>query len=70
MNLDEIEAFCRMTLATDYIDTESAAHGYRKRANRFARTDVPALIARVRELEAERDEARAQLAAAEMGDEP
>jgi Ribonuclease G/E len=63
MNLDEIEAFCRSTLAADYIDTESAARGYRKRANRFAHADVPALIARVRELEAEceRNEAKAHV---------
>jgi hypothetical protein len=46
MNLDEIEA--RASRRSD-------SFADREEFNRHARTDVPALIARVRELEAERD---------------
>jgi hypothetical protein len=61
IDLDAIEAFCKATLAANYIDKDAAARGYRTRACRFARTDVPALIARVRELEEEREQVRARL---------
>jgi hypothetical protein len=41
----------------------------KKERNVVAAHDVPALLAQIKELARERDEARAQLAAAELGDE-
>jgi hypothetical protein len=50
-DLDAIRARCDSTLRAEYIDVRSTAHGYRRRACHFARTDIPALLAYIDELE-------------------
>lgn len=50
-DLDAIRARCDSTLRAEDIDVRSTAHGYRRRACHFARTDIPALLAYIDELE-------------------
>ena len=50
-DLDAIRARCDSTLRAECIDVHSTAHGYRRRACHFARTDIPALLAYIDDLE-------------------
>lgn len=60
-DLDAIRARCKSTLAADYIDVGSAAHGYRRRACHFARTDIPALLVYIDGLEREIAELKSRI---------
>lgn len=64
-DLDAIRARCDSTLRAEYINVHSTAHGYRRRACHFARTDIPALLAYIDGLERQIAELKARIAVLE-----